>query len=318
MRLLALRIDRWFGEPAPPERLAMFRVLLGTFTLTYLLIRLPVFLALADGRPSGLEPVGLLSWLTGPLPGPLVILLVVGALVSAAAFTLGWGYRFSGPGLAAIMLVLGTYRSSWGQLLHFENLMVLHLIVVGLSPAAHVWAIDARQHWERPVLSSRYGWPMRLAAVITVITYVVAGVAKLRYGGVEWMLGDTLQNHVAYSATRLDLLGGDPAPLAGPLVRQGWLFPPLATATVVIELAAPLALLSAQLRRLWVISAWLMHLGILALMYVLFPYPLFGLAFAPMYRLERIAPGQAGRPSPRTAPILRIPPLGPSAYRDRS
>ncbi len=311
MRLLVAQIDRWFGEPAPPERLAMFRILLGTFTLAYLLIRLPVFLALADGRPSRFEPVGLLSVLTGPLPGPLVILLVVGALVAAAAFALGLGFRFSGPALAVIMLVLGTYRSSWGQLLHFENLLVLHLLVVGLSPAAHVWSADARQHWEHPTTSSRYGWPLRLAATITVITYVIAGVAKLRYGGIDWMLGDTLQNHVAYSATRLDLLGGDAAPLADPLVRQGWLFPPLATATVVIELAAPLALFGPRLRRLWVVSAWLMHAGILALMYVLFPYPLFGLAFAPFYNLERLAPGQAGRPAPRSGPVLQIPPLGP-------
>lgn len=288
MRRLAATIDRWLEKPAPPERLAMFRILLGTFTLVYLLVRLPVFLSLADGRPSRFEPVGLLSVLTGPLPGGLVDLVILGAVGSAVAFIVGWQYRVSGPVLAVSMLVLGTYRSSWGQLLHFENLMVLHLLVVGLSPAAHAWSVDARDR-ERLPTSSRYGWPLQLAAIITVITYVLAGLAKLRYGGIEWMLGDTLQNHVAYSATRLDLLGADPSPLAGPLVGQGWLFPPLATATVIIELAAPVALFTTRLRRLWVVSVWLMHLGILGLMLVVFPYPLFGLAFAPLYDLERLA-----------------------------
>ena len=35
---------------APPERLAMLRVLTGTFAMLYLLVRLPVFLELGDRR----------------------------------------------------------------------------------------------------------------------------------------------------------------------------------------------------------------------------------------------------------------------------
>ncbi len=284
------RLDRWFGEPAPPERLATFRILLGTFTLCYLLIRLPVFLALADGRPSRFEPVGLLSPLTAPLPGAVIDVMVAAAVVSAGAFTVGWRYRLSGPLLAVLMLVLGSYRNSWGQLLHFENLLVLHLVVVGLSPAAAAWSRDAGD--ERPPASSRFGWPLRLASTITVVTYVLAGLAKLRYGGLDWMLGDTLQNHVAFTATRLELLGGSPSPLATSIVDQAWLFPPLGVATVGVELGAPLALVLPSLRRWWVVSAWLMHVGILGLMLIVFPYPLFGLAFAPLYRLERLVPAR--------------------------
>lgn len=309
MSCLLRRIEGWFDKPAPPERLAMFRILLGTFTLGYLLIRLPVFLSLADGRPSRFEPVGLLSPLSGPLPSDLVTVAVISAVGFAVAFTAGWHYRFSGPALAVLMLVLGTYRSSWGQLLHFENLLVLHLLVVGLSPAAHVWSADARFAGSRSVMDGRsagsgqsssesspavrYGWPLQLAAAITTVTYVLAGFAKLRYGGLDWMLGDTLRNHVAYSATRLDLLGGTPSPLAKPFVGFGWLFPPLATATVIIELAAPLALFGPPLRRVWVVSTWLMHMGILGLMFIVFPYPLFGLAFAPLYNLERLVPSRS-------------------------
>lgn len=267
----------------------MFRILLGTFTSGYLLVRLPVFLSLIDGRPSRFEPVGILSGVTRPLPGLLVAAVIAAALVSAVGFTVGWRHRLSGPGLAFSMLVLTTYRSSWGQLLHFENLMVLHLVVVGLSPSADAWSVDARRRDHRPSPSSRYGWPLQLAAIITAITYVLAGLAKLRYGGTEWVFGDTLRNHVAYSATRLELLGGDPSPLAGFAVGRAWLFPPLATATVMIELAAPVALLSARLRHWWAVSVWLMHVGILGLMFIVFPYPLFGLAFAPMYHLERLA-----------------------------
>ena len=89
---------------------------------------------------------------------------------------------------------------------------------------------------DRPPIDAAYGGPVRLAALVTVLTYVLAGVAKLRLGGLEWMLGDTLRNHVAYSAARLDLLGGTPSPLGRRLVAQAWLFPPLAIATVLVEL----------------------------------------------------------------------------------
>ena len=50
------------------------------------------------------------------------------------------------------------------------------------------------------IVSPGADWPVRVAAVVTVLTYVLAGIAKLRIGGVAWMTGDTLRNHVAFSA----------------------------------------------------------------------------------------------------------------------
>jgi hypothetical protein len=123
---------------------------------------------------------------------------------------------------------------------------------------------------------------------VTVLTYVLAGVAKLRIGGLEWMDGETLRNHIAFSAARLDVLGGTPSPFVEPLLGMAWLFTPFAIATVVIELAAPVALLGGAARNVWVASAWLMHAGIAALMFVVFPYPLALVAFAPLFELERL------------------------------
>ena len=40
------RLDRWLFPPAPPERLAVLRILVGVYDVAYLAIRLPVFLAL--------------------------------------------------------------------------------------------------------------------------------------------------------------------------------------------------------------------------------------------------------------------------------
>ncbi len=282
------RADRWLLEPAPAERLAALRVLVGAFTTLYLVVRLPRFLDLADGRPSPFDPVGVLWFLDDPLRPVLVHTMIVTAIAGAVALAFGAGHRVTGPAVSIMLLALTTYRSSWGQLLHFENLMVLHVLVVGLSPSADAWSIDARRRRvARSDPSVRYGWPLRIAALVTVTTYVIAGVAKLRYGGLGWLDGDTLRNHIAYTAARLDVFGESTSPIAGPLVARGWIFTPLAVAGVAIELAAPVALAGGRWRNGWVGSAVAMHACIAATMYIVFPYPLFAVAFAPMFDLER-------------------------------
>jgi hypothetical protein len=68
------------------------------------------------------------------------------------------------------------------------------------------------------------------------------------------------------------------------------MFTPLAVATLMIELGAPLALVVSRLRVPWVALAWCMHAAIAATMFVVFPYPLALIAFAPLFRLERLLP----------------------------
>ena len=283
------RAEGWLFAPAPAERLAVLRILAGTFAVTYLLVRLPAFLALADAPARSFRPVGLLSPLDDPWSATTVPAIILVTIALGLAFTTGVWFRVSGPAFALGLLALCTYRSSWGQLLHFENLMVLQVLIVGLAPSADVLVLrTARPRDDRPRIDAAYGGPVRLAALVTVLTYVLAGVAKLRLGGLEWMVGDTLRNHVAYSAARLDLLGGTPSPLGRRLVAEAWVFPPLAVATVLVELAAPVALLGGRSRNAWVVAAWLLHAGVAALMFVVFPYPLFLVAFAPFFRLERL------------------------------
>jgi hypothetical protein len=275
---------------APGERLAMLRILTGVFAVVYLLVRLPVFLQLGDRR-SGFDGVGVATLLEGPIEGSVVDAVVVATLLVGVAFVLGWRFRVTGPLFAVGMLALGSYRGSWGQLLHFENLMVLYLLIIALSPAADAWSLDARRLGDRRGVqreSVTYGFPIALAGLVLVITYVIAGVAKLRYGGLDWVFGDTLRNHVAYAAARLDLLGGSPSPLAGWVVRLDGIWPFVAAATIVIELGAPIALLGGRIRTAWVLATWLMHLGVLAFMLIGFAFPLSFVAFAPLYRVERL------------------------------
>ena len=273
--------------------------MIGVFSAGYLVARLPTLLEMGDEAPVGWEPVGVLWWLVDPLPRWAVRCAVLATIALAVAFAAGVAFRVVGPAFAVTLLFVTTYRSSGGQLLWFDNLLVLHAIVIACSPAAD--ALRLGRHSEPVGQSARYGWPLRMAAIVTVVTYALAGISKLRIGGTAWLDGESLRNHVAYSATRLRVLGGTPSPLAEPMMELGWLFTPLAVATLVIELGAPLVLVVSRLRVPWVALAWCMHAAIAATMFVVFPYPLALIAFAPLFRLERLLPGHhiGGSAQPR-------------------
>ena len=70
-------------------------------------------------------------------------------------------------------------------------------------------------------------------------------------------------------------------------MRFGWLFPPLAVSTLLIESGAAVALLGGRAARLWVAAAWSFHLGTFAVMAIVFPYQLAGVAFLPFFAVER-------------------------------
>jgi hypothetical protein len=274
-------------EAAPAQRLAALRLLTGLFAVGYLLVRLPYLLDVTRLDPARWDPPGLLSVLEAP-PSPGVAQAVLAATVTAGvAYLVGWRYRITGPTFAVLLLAVLTYRNAWSHLFHADNLLVLHVLVVGLAPAADVWSLDARGRGSAPPPSVRYGWPVRLAALITVLTYVVTGVAKVRYGGGAWLSGDTLVHQITFDNARKKVLGSTYSPFAGSLADHPGALRPLGPITVLIELGAPVALLGRRWASSWVTTAWILHAGIVALMAITFPYPLSLVAFAPLFACER-------------------------------
>jgi hypothetical protein len=274
------------GVIAPATRLAALRLLTGAFAVGYLLVRTPHLLDVADLPAGRFDPVGVLKVLDDPFsPGTFALVLAL-TIAAGAAYLAGWRFRVTGPAFALLLLVVTSYRNSWGQVFHTENLLVLHVLIVGLAPAADAWAWDAR-HRPPPPDAERYGWPVRLAALVTVLTYFVTGVAKLRYAGGDWLAGDTLLHQVAFDNARKVVFDSPVAPLAAVALGHSWLFAPMGAFTLLVELGAPLALLGRRAAAVWATAAWLFHAGILALMAILFPYPLLGVAFAPLFRCER-------------------------------
>jgi len=274
---------------APPERLAVVRILVSTYAVVWLAFALPGIAGLTDAGAARWHPVGVLAWLDTPLASGWLWLFVALTFGAGIAFAVGAGARVTGPIFAAAFLVVTTYRSCWGQIFHTDDLVALHLIVLALAPAAHAWSVDARRR--RPgsgAPARRYGWPLLLMSIITVLAYVLAGWAKLRTSGLDWITGSVLRDQIAQDNLLKELFGAPSSPLASTVLSHAWLFPPMAAFAVLVELGAPVALLGGRWRDVWVGAAWLFHLGILVLMTTFFPYQLSGVAYASMFRAERL------------------------------
>lgn len=279
-------IDAIFGlRSAPAERLAALRLVLGGSALVYTIVRAGHLAGQHSARQFA--PVGPLAGLDAPLPPALVIALVAATIALGVAFTIGWRFRITGPAFAIGLLVVTSYRNSWSMVFHTENLMVLHVLVLGGARAADAWSFDARgrpaaePHW-------RYGWPIELMCRITVATYLLAGITKLGNAGIAWVTSDTLRNFVAYDNLRKVELGDLYSPLGTFMVRYDWLFPPLAAMSLLVELGSPLALVHPRIAKVWCALAWSFHVGVLAVMWIVFHYPLLGLAYAPFFPMERV------------------------------
>ena len=131
---------------APAERLAALRIVVGVFAVSYLVLRVPVFLELRDRSADDLDAVGLFRWLDEPVPD--AVSSRSGSSSPSCRVSRSWparGSSWPGPVFAVAMLALCTYRSSWGQMLHFENLFVMHLLVIGVAASADAWSLDARR-----------------------------------------------------------------------------------------------------------------------------------------------------------------------------
>ncbi|MBL0219466.1 MAG: HTTM domain-containing protein [Myxococcales bacterium] len=278
------RVSDWWFAPAPAERLAAVRILIGTFALCWVGGRLVETHAVAQLGKTQFHPTGVVRLLDAPLPPAMVLVIAIVTCALLLAFTLGVQYRFTAPLAALGVLWTLTYRNSFGMIFHTENLLVMHLLALACAPAADVWAID-----RKPLVpaAAGYGWILKLLAAITAATYVLAGIAKLRIAGFAWLDGEQLRNQIAVDNLRKALLGDSIAPLATPFLDHPSGFTVFSVMTIVLELSAPIVFLHPRIGRLWSLTAWGFHLGVVLLMNIWFPYPLLGLAYLPLLRAER-------------------------------
>jgi len=278
---------RWWFPSVPAERLAMLRVLVGLYSAIYFAVRLPYWLSFARHRKEQFQPIGVLSWLDGPIDPNAYRIIVAATLVVGVLFLVGAWYRIAAPAFGALLLFVLTYANSWGGILHTDNLWLLHVLVLAVAPAANAISVDARgRSTSGP--HYRYGWAIRLMCWVCVCAYFLAGLAKLKNGGVSFVDGETLRNYVALDNVRKIELGSLHSPFASLLLPYAGFFQGLAVLSLMLELCAPLVMLQAKVAKWWAIAMWGFHIGVLALMAILFPYPVTFIAFAPFFRVERL------------------------------
>jgi hypothetical protein len=283
------RIADWWFAPAPAERLAALRILIGGYALVYVLARLPELAGVARFGRAQFHPIGVVRALDGPLPPAAVLAIATATALLLAAFVVGAAFRVTAPLAACALAWTLTYRNSWGQVFHTENLLVLHVMALALSPAADAWAVGRRRE-----ASAGYGWPIKLLAALTAATYVLAGIAKLRIAGIDWIDGELLRNQIAVDNLRKALLGDHVAPLAHLVLDHPSPLVVFSALTLAIELGAPVALCGRRLGYVWALGAWGFHAGVVLLMNIWFPYPLTGVAFLPLVPAERVIDAARG------------------------
>ncbi len=277
-------VSDWWFAPAPAERLAAVRIIVGTFALAWILIRIREGYAVAQLPAENFRPTGVVRLLESPLPPALALAISIATAVLMAAFVVGFRFRLLAPFAAIALLWTLTYRNSWGMIFHTENLLVLHVMALACSPAADAWAVDRKPAQPAAI---GYGWVLKLMIALTAATYVLAGIAKLRIAGMDWIDGEQLRNQIAVDNLRKALLGDLIAPLATQFLEHPAGFIVFSVMTLVLEFGAPIALVGPRLARLWALAAWGFHVGVVLLMNIWFLYPLCGVAYVAMLRAER-------------------------------
>jgi hypothetical protein len=286
------------------------RALICLFATFWIVARTPAIWAPALGLSAARHwaPVGVLTPLEAAPPLGVVVLVQLVGVAAGGLATWGRWIRWSLPALALAFLLLATLRSSVGMLFHTEHLVALHLLVLAahagrtarapspstatapamtpalrhdgsttplaLGPGVHTSTRD-----ETAVLTT--------LTLVTLATYFVAGLAKLHRAGLGWADGALLRDQVAWDNLRKLALGDVASPFVGPLLEIDAVWPVFAGLSLLVELGAPLAIAHPRLLRAWAIAAWGFHVGVLALMAIVFPYPLLGLAYASMLPCER-------------------------------
>jgi hypothetical protein len=255
-------------------------------------------LAVAHTDPKMWDPVGVTTLLAGPVDPGVFAWIHDATVVAAVLFALGAAWRITGPLCAAMLLFVWTYRVSWQMIYHVHHLTMLHVLVLGAAPAAaRALSVDAwwakRRGRPPPAPSWEFGWPIRLLSIVTVTTYCLAGIAKVRVAGFAWADGHNLLHQVAYDGLYKAVLAhpsDEPYPLIRLAFEHPWIMPPLAFLALGLEIGAPLALVHRRVGYVWSALTFGMHWGIHAFMNLVFPYNLFGIAFLSFFEVERVVP----------------------------
>jgi len=259
---------RYFFAPAPPTDLSFARLVFCTMALVYYLPQ--DFSEWGTVSPEFWMPIPLFSVLSLPLLPQGAIAVLQGVFKLALAF--GAVGLFTRPALgvafACSVYLLGLPQN-FGQVQHFDTLLVLACGILTFSRAGDAWSADAWLRARRggPAVgeSGEYTWPIRTIWVMAAVIFFSAGLSKLRHSGLNWVFSD----HLAIILVRHQYFVSDGEPLTSwgvPIAAISWAPRLLAGISLATEVLYPLALFSRRARMVLVPGGIAFLVGIRLLM----------------------------------------------------
>lgn len=238
-----LPIDRRLVAPGPSQPLVWIHRLLAA-AMGFRLLERPWW-RMAN-RPRDLfDPVWSVSWLPGPPPVEvLVVLEVVGVVAALAAvcrraprlgFTVSW----------ACLVFLAACWGSSGKVMHNEVLLV--------TAAFPLLFTALPRRGDPPSVDVRWGWAPRAAAATLAAVYFATGVQKLRHSGLRWVFSDNMAWVVRQGTSPFG------HGLNEAFAQHGWLMRALAGGALAFELGAPLLLWFRRTRIPFAVISFTMH-----------------------------------------------------------
>ena len=219
----------------------------------------------------------------------------------------------------AVSFILGFYLlglpHNFGKTHHNDTLLVFFLAIMAVARVGDRFSLD-RLFWSHfrpaqaasqdvtPQFSGEYTWPIHLVWILMVLVFFAAGVAKVKNAGFAWVFSDNMTNTLIWH----HYTGHMPPTNLGPVLASSPLLCRiLAGISLLLELAAPLAIISRRLRFPIIFSLLLMQVGIWVLLGVSFRQYFYCYVFwmpwdkMPWLRSKLNQSGSSSRPRPLAA-----------------
>lgn len=247
-------MTQWWFMPMPVGRIAVLRV------LVYLYVPIDVLATgswvrsharLGDTLYHPLQVARLLH-LPTPTAG-IVVAIEVAVVVASLVAATGRTPRVTGSIAGALYFTWMLIAMSYGKVDHDRFAFLIALAV--LPTVGRARASDRS-------LSAAAGWALRCVQVSVVLTYFLAAAAKVRFGGLNWATGATLERAVLRRHT----------PLSTWLIDKPQILVPMQFAMIAAEMASPLVLLAHTDRTKTAVALgmWSFHLAVFAGVSIIF------------------------------------------------
>ncbi|HEX6105208.1 MAG TPA: HTTM domain-containing protein [Gemmatimonadales bacterium] len=277
-------IERWnafWFPPASPLNLAGARVVAAATQLFWFMPSLAHQVNLASKNSEFIDPQPIIRVIAAVIPrealfNPTGVTVIWWGTAAAAVLALvGLFTRTSLFLLALGYWILIGHAYSYADVHHPQALWAIFLMLLPFSPAGERLSIDALLRRRRGAgaggsepaagRSELVMWPLKLTHVLLAATYFSTGITKLISGGLAWMNGYTLQNHLLSDAIARDI------PIGVWLAQQYELCVLLSVGTILFEVFYFVSLFVPRTAPLFFLGGILFHVGL----YVTAGHPFF-------------------------------------------